>query len=401
MALSYLTTHQPQDVCELLGQDAALQELDDFITNFKTQKKKAALLYGPPGCGKTIAAILLAKKYQLELIEINASDQRNAGEIETRVGEAIKQQSLFCSGKLILIDEVDSLSGTKDRGGLGAIKDLLPSSTYPIILTANEIWDNKFSSLRSASRLIKFTTPDHEIIAKGLARICAKESILATPQAIRELAKQCSGDFRAAINDLQGISQQTKRLELEALHDLSHRDKLDSMISALLKLFTSTTLQNAKTAFENVAQDPDEIFSWIVENLPYVYTDAKILAAAYESLSKADVYRGRILRQQYWRFLVYKGALETAGVRCTNNKPSDYTIYKQPQRGLAIWRLNLKYQKRKEISQKLADKMHLSRKRVLQDVLPYIRFIAKQDIFKTALAKEFELDKEEITWLTS
>ena len=54
------------------------------------QKKKAAFLYGPSGCGKTILVKALAKKHNLELIEVNASDYRTKEQIEEKVGNATR-----------------------------------------------------------------------------------------------------------------------------------------------------------------------------------------------------------------------------------------------------------------------------------------------------------------------
>ncbi len=399
MALSYLKNHEPRQEKDILGQEPALKELNDFLTNFKSQKKRGILIYGPPGCGKTASAVVLSRKYNLELVEVNASDHRNAKEIEERVGQAVKNQSLFFKGKLILIDEVDSIAGNEDRGGLGAIKEIVDTSPYPVILTANDIWDNKFSQLRNATKMVKFQDPDTQQIAKRLAGICAIEGILATPDGIMDLAKRAKGDFRAAINDLQSLSQTSKRLDLSILNDLSPRDKTESILTALATVFRGT-LKEAKDAFMNVEENPDEIFQWLVENVPNEFSEPRELADAYDALSRADVYRGRIMRKQHWRFLIYKGAMETAGVNIAKQKRStSYSQYKQSQRGLNIWRLNMKHQKRKVIAQKIADATHSSAKRIAQDVIPYVRVMCKNPQIKAQFKEEFGLDPEEANWL--
>ena len=123
--LPYTIKYQPKNSQEIIGQDEAVKTLKDFITNYKTQKKKAILLYGPSGTGKTSSTYAVAKELNLKLIEINASDTRNKEQIENKVGGASKQMSLFSKGKIILIDEVDGLSGMKDRGGIPTIIKLI------------------------------------------------------------------------------------------------------------------------------------------------------------------------------------------------------------------------------------------------------------------------------------
>ena len=66
---------------------------------------------------------------------------------------ASKQRSLFASSKIILVDEVDGLSGDSDRGGLQEIERTIEETSFPIILTASNPWDYKFNSLRNSSSI--------------------------------------------------------------------------------------------------------------------------------------------------------------------------------------------------------------------------------------------------------
>ena len=127
--------YQPKKIGEIIGQDTAIKNLKNFVVNFKRQKKNAALLYVPSGVGKTISVHALANELNLEILEVNASDVRNAEQINSLVGSAVGQMSLFSKGKIILVDEIDGLSGMKDRGGLLAITKLIEKSSFPMILT--------------------------------------------------------------------------------------------------------------------------------------------------------------------------------------------------------------------------------------------------------------------------
>ena len=138
----------PKTEKDIIGQEENLKQLKNFILNFKNQKKNSALIYGPSGTGKTCSVYAIANEIGFEVIEVNASDFRNAEQINQKVGNAIKQQSLFAKGKIILVDEIDGLSGREDRGGIQAITKLIEDSAFPIILTATNPFDNKFSSLK-------------------------------------------------------------------------------------------------------------------------------------------------------------------------------------------------------------------------------------------------------------
>jgi len=148
--------YSPRTAKDIINQDEAVKQLNGFIKNYSTQKKKCALLYGPAGTGKTSSAYALAKSHNLEIFELNASDFRNKEQIHQKLGSAMKQQSLFSKGKILLIDDVDGLSGTKDRGSLPEIIRLMQKSTFPVILTCHNPYHQKLSSVRSKSILVKY-----------------------------------------------------------------------------------------------------------------------------------------------------------------------------------------------------------------------------------------------------
>lgn len=78
---------------DFVGQAEAIQIIEEFIKTFP--KKKALLIHGPPGTGKTALVFAAAKSHNLEILELNASDLRNREALEIRLRPATSQQSLF------------------------------------------------------------------------------------------------------------------------------------------------------------------------------------------------------------------------------------------------------------------------------------------------------------------
>lgn len=389
--------YQPACSREICGQEAAVKGLSDFIQNFKHQKKKAALVYGPSGVGKTCSVYALANDLNLEVLEVNASDFRNREQINSTVGNAIGQQSLFAKGKIILVDEVDGLSGDADRGGIQAILLLIGDSPYPIILTITNPWDFKFNSLRSKCNMIKFEPLKYSSISELLRGICRKEKAVFEEEALVAISMRAGGDARAAINDLESISGNITR---EAVNEISQRNRIENILSALTRIFKTTKADIAKDAFEDVEEDIDERFLWIDENLPREYS-GEDLARAYDLVSRADVYRGRIRRRQHWRFLVYINALLTAGIATAKKEKNKSAVqYKPTGRLLKIFWANQKNMKKKAIAAKIAEKTHCSRSKAMKSSLPYIKFIfEKNNKMAEGIAEGLGLEKEEIEWL--
>jgi len=113
----------------------------------------------------------------------------------------------------------------------------------------------------------------------------------------------------------------------------------------------------------------DQIALWLEENIPSEYRGVE-LAKAFEAMSRADIFKGRIYRQQHWRFMLYQNFFLTAGISAAKgNKslPDRFTKYNPPKRILKIWMINQKNAKKKSISGKLAELTHTSKKRAQKD----------------------------------
>jgi replication factor C large subunit len=393
----FTTKYAPQNSSQIFGQQMAVSQLKDFIINYKTQKHKAALLVGPIGNGKTSSVYALAKELKYDLLEINSSDLRKADNIKSFLDSALGQQSLFFTPKLILIDEIDNVSGVKDRGCIPAIIKAISKSSFPVILTANDIEDSKLKPLKKVAQIIDYHKLQYKTISHCLQWICEQENVKFEEKALNGLARQADGDMRGAIIDLH-ICIEEGNFSFENLDKLSGRKRTDSIINALMIIFKSSCVENALPALNDVDVDLRDVSFWIDNNLPREYTDSRALARAYEHLARADIFQGRIHKRQHWRFLVYMKDLMTAGISSAKDeKNTSFVQYKPTMRFLRIWQSKIKNAKKKEIAIKLASLTHTSTK-VSSEQIPYL-----QNIFRhgggSAIASELELSDEEVEWL--
>jgi len=390
--------YQPQTESDILGQEEPLQKLNHYLTNFKTQKKKAALIYGPIGCGKTSSIHALAKQTNAEIIELNSSQLRNEEGINSTIGQALKQQSLFFQTKIVLIDEIDNLFGRQDRGATQTITKLIQTTNYPIIMTANDPFDKKLSNLRKVSEMIEFNKLPHTIIAEKLKLVCQLENIQYEDKALNTLARIQDGDLRGALIDLQLLTQ-NKNLTSENLEHLTDRKKTDNIFQALRLIFKATTTKNSLRALDNVDIPLNEIFLWLDENLPKEYTQPEALNNAYQQLSNADVFNGRIKRQQHWRFLVYIYNFLSAGISTAKIKKNSQFIQYQPTRRiLKLWQAKMRHAKKKDLALKVAHATHTSQKQAIQH-LPYFQHIFRNTPNPQLFINQLDLSQDEVDWL--
>ena len=133
-------TYNPKTTKEIIGQEDVVKQLKNFIINFKKEKKNSALIYGPSGTGKTCSVYAIAHELGHEILEVNASDFRNSEQINLTVGSAMKQRSLFAESKILLVDEIDGLSGFQDRGGIQAIARIIDETSSSAVMSKSLIF---------------------------------------------------------------------------------------------------------------------------------------------------------------------------------------------------------------------------------------------------------------------
>ncbi len=401
-SLPLIEKYRAKKFDDIRGQDLAIEEVRNFFRTFP--KKRALILAGPVGTGKTSLAIALANEYNLELFELNASDLRNRLKLEEVLKPSIEQQSLFKKGKIILMDEADGITAS-DRGGLPELIALITKTSFPIIITANDIYDKKFSLLRQKCKIVQVKELKPNSIIEIINNVLRKEKRKVALEILNLIVKKSKGDVRAALNDLQtvlNIGEEVLILELSKkekldseteIIEISEREKQESIFDALKKVFQFPTNKETINVYDPTQTELDEIILWVEENIPQEY-QGKALAKAYESLSKADIFKGRIYRQQYYRFLVYENFFLSAGISAsTKLKSNKFTPYKRPSRILKIWLANQKNQKKKSIAMKYARFSHMSKRKAMKEnfLFPFI--------IDESMKKELDLDDNELDYL--
>lgn len=392
--------YKPKKISEIVGQDKVIKEVIRWLNEWKPGK--ALLLTGPPGVGKTLIAETISREYGWLLIQLNASDERNAEAIEKQLTEATKEKPLFYKGKLILIDEVDGITAN-DRGGVNAIIKIVKTSKFPVLLIANDPYSQKLQPLRAYAQIVKLSRIDTRTIEKRLKEICEKEGVKVEGNLLRDLARWSSGDLRSAINDLQMLCQDKKEIKESDLEALGFREREVSIYNILPTIFRSKNINAVMKALENCEKDPDEVFWWVESNIPYEFTNREVLAKAFDILSKADIFRQKVSEQQNWRFKMYMSEM-MAGISLVGESSHHFVKYVPPDRFSILSKLKSQRAKMAEIYEKLARYTHSNEKVVKNYYLPYIKVMLsskKKSELKGETKEGMDLTKEEIDLITS
>ncbi len=205
--------YRPRTLAEVRGNKKAISELRKWALEWPSDKK-AALLYGKPGTGKTSAAIALAHDLDWSVLELNASDKRTQRILNQSIGEAAQNASFLNTRKLILLDEIDNLHGNYDRGGARAVTELVKTTSEPVILTANDLYRIS-STLRGHCKLIQFFAIREDTLKKALIDIWhnEKKDVLRARDALDDLAERLAHP-EEVVCDYAGYEQIRTKLEM-------------------------------------------------------------------------------------------------------------------------------------------------------------------------------------------
>lgn len=398
--------YRPQTLADVIGNKSAVEFLWKWVGEWEhgTPEKKAVILHGPPGVGKTSAALALASQIGWETIEMNASDQRTAAALE-RVAGSASQMATLTGGyrRLIILDEADNMHGSSDRGGTRAMAAIIKKTDQPIVLIANDLYGMS-SSIRTLCEEVKFNSLQQRSIIVALKKICTEEKIMCGTGVLEQIASIAGGDLRSALRDLQAVATGKTEIHPEDIAT-AERDTKESIFKVLSKVFQESNPVAAHKATFDLDETPEDLIQWVDENLPVQYLDKgetmnDDVANAYRNLSHADRYLGRVrLRQNYglWR---YAGFLLSGGTAASKAHPHSGFRKLQPP---SLWRrmgqMRAKRNMRDNIAAKISNHCHEPIRDSRGDSMRLYSHLIEDDERAVDVTAILRLDADEIAYL--
>ena len=170
--------YRPKTESELIGNEKAINKFKDALS-----EGKHCLLYGLPGIGKTSAVYAIASDLGYSVVEVNASDERRKGELESLLGR-VKMKGF--RKWLLLMDEVDGIRNW------GLVQKILTEAAHPVVLVANDEYKIP-KKLKDLSVKVRFYRPKLSEVVKRVKHIAKAERLDVKYGEI-------SGDVRSSIN---------------------------------------------------------------------------------------------------------------------------------------------------------------------------------------------------------
>ncbi|EMA46228.1 replication factor C large subunit [Halobiforma nitratireducens] len=395
--------YRPTTLSEVRGNNKARDQLKEWAETWDDHRD-AVIVHGSPGVGKTSAAHALANDMGWPMMELNASDNRQADVIERIAGEASKTGTLTAGGsgrRLVILDEADNFHGNADYGGSREVTRVVKNATQPVVLVANEFYDMS-QSLRNACETIEFRDVSKRSIVPVLRDICRKEGVEFEDDALEKIAEDTSGDLRSAVNDLQAVAEEAERLTVEDVVT-GQRDTTEGIFDFLDTLIKEEDAQGALQASYDVDENPDEMLNWIEDNVPKDY-EGDELADAYEFLSNADRWLGRVRSTQNYSFWRYATDNMTAGVAASRCEPKGgWTRYGPPSYWSKLGRTKGTRNTRDAIAERIAEREGTSVATARLEILPFLSAMThhcKNRELTVQMAAIYDLDEAEVSFVT-
>ena len=218
----FVEKYRPDTIDGYIGNEHFIADLQKWITEGNLPN---LLLHGSPGTGKTTAAKLIVKNIQCDFIYINCSDENG---IDT-IRETVKQfasAATFQPIKVVILDEADFLTINAQAALRNIIESFSGNTRF--IFTCNFV-ERIIEPLQSRLTLYELSSPPIKQVARHLASVLDKESIVFDNKDLSIIVKKTYPDIRRALNTIQG-SIRRDTLVVESLGEANYPQQISEAL---------------------------------------------------------------------------------------------------------------------------------------------------------------------------
>ena len=217
--------YRPVTLAEMRNQVDVVNRLKWFA---ETKTMPHCLFAGPPGSGKTTAALCLAhdlfgERFMDAFLELNASDARGIDVIRTTVKEFARIATISeVPFKILVLDEADNMTADAQHALRRTMERY--TDTCRFVLSCNYS-GRIIEPIQSRCAIFRFVPLDAEDVSAYVKIIAEKEHVHLTEPGLRALTSASEGDLRKAINTLQGASSLGKPIDEKVVYEVVGKAK--------------------------------------------------------------------------------------------------------------------------------------------------------------------------------
>jgi replication factor C large subunit len=296
-------------------------KISDFVGNENSRKKiiewfakwadgsKPILLIGPPGVGKTSFVHALAREFDIDLVELNASDTRNKNMLAQVIFPLFSNVSLTGKNYVLFLDEIDGISKREDSGGLDFLVELFKEPTIRVIMAANKS-NEVVKKISKVSKTVTFAPIPPRLSMLYLDKILKIRNSSLKVNDKLELVKNSIGDIRALLNAAQvmttGYSSSKRPVGDIDVENMINRFFSSKTFDEALELIQRSDVSYSDPRFGQSSEDRrKDILTAFFASIVMSKIDLATLSVLLDRLSVLDVILSRSLVIRNWKILRY------------------------------------------------------------------------------------------------
>ena len=295
-------------ISEFVGNENSRKKVVEWLVKW-SDGSKPLLLIGQPGVGKTSFVHALSREFNIDLIELNASDTRNKNLLAQVIFPIFSNASLTGKNFLLFLDEIDGISNREDSGGLDFLLDLFKEPSIRVVMAANKS-NEAIKKISKVSKTVTFSPIPPRLSMLYLDRILRLQNSSMKLEDRIVVVRNCLGDIRSLLNAAQAM---------KAGYTTTKNPVLDIDIENMInQFFSSTTFEEALDVVQRADisySDPrfgqssedrrKDILAAFFSSIVMSKIDIPTITLLLDRLSELDVILSKSLVMRNWKILRY------------------------------------------------------------------------------------------------